>query len=96
MNILAFILIGLMILCIIGIIRTQLVYSIRTKALNIVRQESRASIRKGDGNQKNSYAEYYAYGSFDAMMLKLTKWRFKDFYPGIERSTDDLPSQPIQ
>lgn len=96
MQIVLFIALSIMILCAIGMLRNLLVFHARMKAIEITSRNARASIERREENWRRFWDEFEACGSYAAMMFDLTKWRLNDFYPGIERSTDDISSQPIQ
>lgn len=72
-----FLLLGLLM-----IIRTQVVYSVRIKALNVAKDKSQA-LRQQDRNMDTliPFKELDKFGTYDIMMLQIWKWKYSQFYP---------------
>jgi len=66
-------------------IRNEIVYRARLKANNIVSEKAIKDVKSG-GNRswKRFYDKKDAYGSYFSMWINLLKWKFEQFYPGIE------------
>lgn len=78
----AFLFLG-MIFCSMMLVRNNLIFRHRMKALDITSQKATEAIQLGDYNWQRFYEEKDAMGTYNSMMWMLTKWRFKDFYPNM-------------
>ena len=65
------------------LIRNEIVYRCREKAREIVYTKAVEDIETNKDWEKR-FKNFESYGSYNRMMFSFTKWRFEDFYPGIE------------
>ena len=73
-----------LVLCIIMLIRNNLIFSYRSRALEICHKEAQQLISSEHFNDWKAAYELYDKFNYDDMMNKhLTKWRFKDFFPEL-------------
>jgi hypothetical protein len=64
-------------------IRNSLVYRYRMRAIEETKVKSKAAIDKNDPDWRRYYKEYDEAGSYNKMILDLTKWKYKHFYPKL-------------
>ena len=72
------------IICLIMLYRNKVIFDIRDRASDIISQKAEEAICNGDKNWKRCWDQLDAYGSYDDMLHgDLFKWKFGDFYPGL-------------
>lgn len=69
--------------CGIILIRTQMIYKYRMKALEVTSKKAISAIKTGDLYWRKFYDEWEEAGSFDSMLYALHKWKYTQFYPEI-------------
>ncbi len=65
-------------------VRNDIVYKAHMRALDVAHEKTKALIRARKHDYLKPLEEYMAFGSYDKMLFDLTKWRYRDFYPGWE------------
>jgi len=78
------ILLSMIIICLILLVRNELVFRVRQKALKIISKKAKIAIKNNE-NWEKSYTEYDLNDSYDKMFFDLTKWSFNQFYPNINK-----------
>ena len=83
----------LSLLCVVALIRNHLVFKIRQHAIDVIHHENVNRIRsahRGDGPATIKLIDYadflgdpYSRFNYSAMLLDLTRWSFKSFYPSL-------------
>jgi len=76
--------------CFILLIRNDLVFNYKTRALKMTSEKSIKAILDDYPNWEKFYNLYESYGSYNKMMLNLKKWTFKDFYPDLENKLNSI------
>jgi hypothetical protein len=77
---------GFIFLCIITLIRNQLVFRWRTRKLDEVSEEARALIDKDDEDFLRPYRLFDNGPSYSTMVLRWDKWTYSSFYPTKENN----------
>lgn len=83
----------ILVLCVIMLVRNTLVYRIRSKALKELSALAKADIAAG---RYDDFLRHYdrlpakGPGSYDWMMFQITKWRYKDFFPDLPLTLNNL------
>ena len=80
--------------CIVGLIRNEIVYRCRMKALDTTHFLSGIAIDNGQP-WENHYKKFDSYGSYGEMMKDLTKWRYRDFYAGLNETEENGEAKNI-
>lgn len=68
-------------LLVIALVRSELVFRYRGKALKVAKRLANNAIDKGDSGWYRFYQKKDSYGNYDKMFWSLHKWTYKQFYP---------------
>lgn len=71
-------------LSILILIRNEVVYRARGKAIDVAYAKSLPIPYNEDWEEP--FRQYREYGSYEKMLFSLTKWQYKDFYPNWENN----------
>lgn len=76
-----------LIFSVLSLSRLMVVYGARMRALHMALLASVHATSLGEGEEecRRCFNILNEYGSYGCMLLDLTKWRFEDFYPDLER-----------
>ncbi len=69
------------IIFVIALLRNEIVFRARIKAINYISFKSNMAIENKDGDWRRFYIEFDNGDSFIKQIFSLTKWRYRDFYP---------------
>ena len=76
-------------ICVMMLCRNKMIYDYRAKALDIIFARS--------DDAKELQRKYDSYGSYVHMLNnELTKWRFEDFYPDLDRGGRDYDKRYVE
>lgn len=70
--------------------RNNHVAKIRQRAIVLTGEISKVRIARGERGREviSPWDEFYRYGSYDKMFWDLRKWKFEQFYPGLQARRD--------
>lgn len=72
------------VLLVLLLVRNELVFRANKRAIKLVSEANKRLIKSGLYSSYDFWSVYDSYPSYNAMMLDLRKWTFKQFYPGLE------------
>ena len=73
---------AIILLALVMLVRNQVVFQCRGRAIDEVSLRAKKAINDGD-DWMAPYRVLESYPSYKTMLLSLTKWTYKQFYPGI-------------